>query len=190
MAEKIKEYKVPPATMSIPLRASRKYDDIPRIEGFKPTMTIASGISCPKILTAIGTDGKNYKQLVSIPTLQQEHSLNAEQYKGGNDDLRQDAIMEQVFEQVSELLRNHATTRKRQLHIRTYKVLPLSSTSGIMEFVQNTIPLSDYLQPAHETYNPGDLKWNSCRDKQGLQGRNGPLPSGDALLLLRALPRS
>ena len=73
--------------------------------------------------------------------------------------------MEQVFEQVSKLLKNHTATRQRQLHIRTYKVLPLSAHSGIMEFVQNTIPLSDYLQPAHRLYYPGDIDWNTCRSK-------------------------
>ncbi len=69
--------------------------------------------------------------------------------KGGNDDLRQDAIMEQVFEQVSELLKTNKSTRQRNLSIRTYGVLPLTNTAGVIEFVQNTIPLHDYLMPAH-----------------------------------------
>ncbi|KAG0649001.1 Telomere length regulation 1, partial [Hyphodiscus hymeniophilus] len=83
--------------------------------------------------------------------------------KGGNDDLRQDAIMEQVFEQVSELLRANRSTRQRNLSIRTYKVMPLTSTAGIIEFVPNTIPLHEYLMPAHERYYPKDLKGNQCR---------------------------
>jgi ataxia telangiectasia mutated family protein len=73
--------------------------------------------------------------------------------------------MEQVFEQVSQLLGKHPATRQRKLHIRTYKVLPLSAHSGIMEFVQNTIPLSDYLQPAHRSYYPNDISWNECRTR-------------------------
>src|SRR6202012_3857285 len=87
------------------------------------------------------------------------------QFKGGNDDLRQDAIMEQVFDQVSQLLKNHATTRKRRLHIRTYQVLPLTTSSGIIEFVQNTIPLGDYLSPAHKLYHPADYTFEQCRLK-------------------------
>lgn len=83
--------------------------------------------------------------------------------KGGNDDLRQDAIMEQVFEQVSNVLRDHRSTRQRNLHIRTYKVLPLTSNAGIIEFVQNTIPLHDYLMPAHAKYYPKDMKPSACR---------------------------
>jgi len=71
--------------------------------------------------------------------------------------------MEQVFEQVSRLLKNHTATRLRNLGIRTYKVLPLSTRSGLMEFVPNTIPLHSYLMPAHETYYPNDYKSDKCR---------------------------
>ncbi|RAL68573.1 hypothetical protein DID88_007295 [Monilinia fructigena] len=78
--------------------------------------------------------------------------------KGGNDDLRQDAIMEQVFAQVSELLKMNRATRQRNLSIRTYKVLPLTSIAGVIEFVPSTIPLHEYLMPAHERFYPKDLK--------------------------------
>lgn len=85
--------------------------------------------------------------------------------KGGSDDLRQDAIMEQVFEQVSELLKTNRSTRQRNLSIRTYKVLPLTNSAGLIEFVADTIPLHEYLMPAHERYYPKDLKGNQCRNE-------------------------
>lgn len=75
--------------------------------------------------------------------------------------------MEQVFEQVSELLKTNRATRQRNLSIRTYKVLPLTSTAGVIEFVANTVPLHDYLMPAHERYHPKDLKGNQCRKEIG-----------------------
>lgn len=71
--------------------------------------------------------------------------------------------MEQVFEQVSNLLKKNRTTRQRNLGIRTYKVVPLTHETGIIEFVPNTIPLHDFLIPAHESYHPKDLKNLSCR---------------------------
>lgn len=71
--------------------------------------------------------------------------------------------MEQVFDQVSRLLKNHTATRLRNLGIRTYKVLPLSTRSGLMEFVQNTIPLHQWVMPAHEKYYPNDWKSERCR---------------------------
>ena len=89
--------------------------------------------------------------------------LTSFQFKGGNDDLRQDAIMEQVFEQVSDLLAEHRDTQQRNLGIRTYRVLPLTANAGIIEFVANTIPLNDYLLPAHTKHFPKDLKPNACR---------------------------
>ena len=87
------------------------------------------------------------------------------QFKGGNDDLRQDAIMEQVFEEVSKILRKHKSTRQRNLHVRTYKVLPLSSASGIMEFVPNSLPLHDFVEPAHAKYHPSDIKNKTAREQ-------------------------
>jgi len=71
--------------------------------------------------------------------------------------------MEQVFDQVSRLLKTHTATRRRNLGIRTYKVLPLSTRSGLMEFVQNTIPLHQWVMPAHEKYYPSDWKSDRCR---------------------------
>ncbi|KAJ5690143.1 hypothetical protein N7462_004535 [Penicillium macrosclerotiorum] len=140
-------YKLPPPTMKIDLRADLNYSDVPSIARFSPEFTIASGVSAPKIVTAVATNGVRFKQL----------------YKGGNDDLRQDAIMEQVFEQVSSLLKDHQPTRQRNLGIRTYKVLPLTLNAGIIEFVPNTIPLHDYLMPAHQRYYPKDMKPSACR---------------------------
>ncbi|KAF2466182.1 uncharacterized protein BDR25DRAFT_345757 [Lindgomyces ingoldianus] len=151
MLQKIPPMGVPPATLAIEVRASCDYSDLPKIVGFKPRMTIANGLSAPKIITALASDGRPYKQL----------------FKSGNDDLRQDAIMEQVFDQVSRLLKNHTATRIRNLGIRTYKVLPLSTRSGLMEFVPNTMPLHSYVMPAHEKYYPSDWRSEQCRKEIG-----------------------
>lgn len=75
--------------------------------------------------------------------------------------------MEQVFEQVSELLKTSQSTRQRNLGIRTYKVVPLNMVAGVIEFVANTIPLHEYLMPAHERYHPKDMKGNQCRREIG-----------------------
>ncbi|GAB1196903.1 Serine/threonine-protein kinase tel1 [Aspergillus pseudonomiae] len=139
--------KLPPPTMNIEIRVDCDYSDVPKLVRYHPEFTIASGVSAPKIVSAYASNGLRYKQL----------------FKGGNDDLRQDAIMEQVFEQVSNLLKDHQATRQRNLGIRTYKVLPLTSNAGIIEFVPYTIPLHDYLMPAHQKYYPKDMKPNVCR---------------------------
>lgn len=151
------KYHIPPPTMHVEIRTSKDYSTVPTIAKLEPTMTIAGGVSAPKIITAIGTDGKRYKQLV----------------KGGHDDLRQDAIMEQVFAAVSSLLKHHRSAQQRNLDIRTYKVLPLTASSGLIEFVPNTIPLHEFLMPAHERYYPKDLKGSQCRKEIfNVQNRN------------------
>ena len=81
--------------------------------------------------------------------------------------MRQDAIMEQVFEHVSDLLQQHRATRQRNLGIRTYKVLPLTTNAGVIEFVLNTVPLHDYSLPAHQRHFPKDWKPNVCRKAIG-----------------------
>ncbi|EAW13128.1 DNA-binding protein kinase TEL1 [Aspergillus clavatus NRRL 1] len=139
--------RLPPPTMKIEIRLDCDYSDVPKLVRYHPEFTVASGVSAPKIVTAVASDGHKYKQL----------------FKGGNDDLRQDAIMEQVFEQVSSLLKDHQATQQRKLGIRTYKVLPLTSNAGIIEFVPHTIPLHDYLMPAHQKYFPKDMKPSVCR---------------------------
>lgn len=140
-------YRIPPPTMHIDVSAIKDYSTVPTIAKLEPTMSIASGVSAPKIITAVGSNGVKYRQLV----------------KGGHDDLRQDAIMEQVFSAVSSLLKLHRATQQRNLGIRTYKVLPLTASSGLIEFVPNTIPLHEFLMPAHERYYPRDLKGAQCR---------------------------
>lgn len=141
--------KIPPPTLKIALRRDKDYSSLPTFTIFEPDIVVAGGVSAPKITTIVASDGSRHKMLL----------------KGGNDDLRQDAIMEQVFEQVSDLLQDHRPTRQRKLGIRTYKVIPLTHNAGIIEFVKNTIPLHEYLLPAHVRYYPKDYKPNACRQQ-------------------------
>ncbi|KAF3157996.1 Serine/threonine-protein kinase tel1 [Orbilia oligospora] len=145
----IPKCKIAPPTMRVEVRADCSYTKTAFMKMFEPDIGIASGISMPKILACRASNGQRYKLLV----------------KGGNDDLRQDAIMEQVFEQVSELLQKSRITRQRNLGIRTYKVVPLSTTSGIIEFVLHTVPLHEYLLPTHERYRPKDWRAGQCRNE-------------------------
>ena len=50
----------------------------------------------------------------------------------GKDDLRQDAVMEQVFGLLNQLLSQNPQTVKRKLTVKTYKVVPLSQRSGVL----------------------------------------------------------
>lgn len=64
LVQDVSTHKLPPPTMKIELRANCDYEDVPRIAKFHPDFTIASGVSAPKIVTAVATNGVRYKQLV------------------------------------------------------------------------------------------------------------------------------
>ncbi|KAL0953735.1 hypothetical protein HGRIS_004926 [Hohenbuehelia grisea] len=146
---KISNFKAPVLTAAMPLDPTLEYEDCVWVERFGGQFRTAGGINLPKITWCYGSDGKEYKQL----------------YKGeGQDDLRQDAVMEQVFELVNIVLSRDRETRRRNLGIRSYKVIPLSSQAGILEFVGNTSPLSGWLLTAHDKYRPQDI---SQRDAVG-----------------------
>jgi ataxia telangiectasia mutated family protein len=60
-------YKVPPPTMSIELSPTMDYSKVPVMLRLAPMFSIASGVSAPKIITVIGDNGLDYKQLVNLP---------------------------------------------------------------------------------------------------------------------------
>lgn len=110
------------------------------------------GINAPKRIECIGTDGKHYLQLLK-----------------GKDDPRQDAVMQQVFNIVNNMLNESKVTKKDRLIIRTYAVIPLSQKSGILEWCTNTLTLGEYLigpksnAGAHQRYRPQDTPPHLCR---------------------------
>lgn len=137
----------PPPTAHISVQHDCKYKP-PTIVEFRREIGIASGLSAPKIVRCKATDGKYYTML----------------FKGGKDDLRQDSIMEQVFVELNTFFIKDSEARSRNLKIRSYKVIPLGPTGGIIEFVSNTCALIDYLQPAHKKYHPKDIDMIKARE--------------------------
>ncbi|KAF8906302.1 hypothetical protein CPB84DRAFT_1844550 [Gymnopilus junonius] len=141
----IQNLRVPVTTARTPIDSSLKYDNCVWIQRYEPTFNTAGGVNVPKISICLGSDGQSYKQL----------------FKGeGQDDLRQDAVMEQVFELVNNVLKQDRETRRRELKVRDYKVIPLATQAGLLEFVGNTSPLKEWLGTAHHRYRPQDTKLN------------------------------
>lgn len=66
LVEELCERGVPPPTLKIPLRADCNYGDVPTVAQIEPEFTIAGGISMPKTVILIGTDGLKYKMLVCV----------------------------------------------------------------------------------------------------------------------------
>ena len=63
------------------------------------------GVNRPKLVECLDSQGKTHRQLV----------------KSGHDDLRQDAVMQQFFRLLNSFLQSRPSSRRRRLHIATYK---------------------------------------------------------------------
>ncbi|XP_050985185.1 serine-protein kinase ATM [Labeo rohita] len=139
-------------TMDIKVDPSGRYEDLVTVRSFSPKFHLAGGVNLPKIIDCEGSDGKSRRQLVK-----------------GQDDLRQDAVMQQVFHMCSTLLQRNAETRKRKLNIRRYKVVPFSQRSGVLEWCSGTMPIGEFLvdsqSGAHKRFRPQDWHNMSCRKK-------------------------
>jgi ataxia telangiectasia mutated family protein len=57
--------------------------------------------------------------------------------------------MEQTFELINILLKQDRESKRRDLSLRAYKVIPLPHKTGILQFVNNTETLADWLPKAH-----------------------------------------
>lgn len=112
------------------------------MEGLPSTYRhVGSGLSCPCILEVRDRNGKIHKQLVK-----------------GKDDLRQDMVVQQMFEHVNQVFEDNG----RDGRLRTYKVVPLSPSSGVCEFVEGAISLGDYILDAKQRYYPEDWNYKKC----------------------------
>ncbi|XP_075505011.1 serine/threonine-protein kinase ATM isoform X4 [Primulina tabacum] len=146
---------VPVVTSNFPVDQTCQYPKgfFPHFRGLADSVTIMNGINAPKVVECLGSDGMRYRQLA----------------KSGNDDLRQDAVMEQFFGLVNTFLQKNRDTWKRRLRIRTYKVVPFTPSAGVLEWVNGTVPLGEYLigssrnGGAHGRYGVGDWTFLKCR---------------------------
>ncbi|KAF0295031.1 Serine-protein kinase ATM [Amphibalanus amphitrite] len=102
-------------TVPLPVRADADYTAVPTVIKWDNKYDMVGGVNAPKKLRCLGSDGRWRPQLLK-----------------GRDDLRQDAVMQQVF-----------------------------SRSGLIEWCVDTQPLADYLADkrggAHVRYRPDDM---------------------------------
>jgi ataxia telangiectasia mutated family protein len=101
--------------------------------------------------------------------------------------MRQDAVMEQVFDVVNRILQRDLETKKRKLRVRDYKVIPLSTQAGLLEFVSNTSPIQGWLWSAHPKYRPTDLKHREVDGALRRKQREDAITTDDMLKLFLTL---
>ncbi|WVQ74974.1 hypothetical protein IAR50_004582 [Cryptococcus sp. DSM 104548] len=105
------------------------------IRGIADRVEIMSSLVKPKKLMFIGSDGKEY------PFLCKPH-----------DDLRKDARLMDLNSMINKLLKRASESRKRQLYVRTYAVMPLNEECGLLEWVANTAPFKSILEKCYGRY--------------------------------------
>lgn len=128
-------FNFPSPVMTIPIKPQGVYksSELVTIVSIDRKIAIAlTGVSAPKIMKLNLSNGSSQRMLLKSP-----------------DDLRQDAIMEQVFGKVNKLLTFDPNTRKRGIQIRTYNVLPLGPQNGVIEFVSNSKSMMDIMYGLH-----------------------------------------
>ncbi|KAJ6310370.1 hypothetical protein OIU76_015158 [Salix suchowensis] len=96
--------------------------DVPvvTIASFSPELVVMTSKQRPRKLTIHGSDGEDHEFLLK-----------------GHEDLRQDERVMQLFGLVNTLLGNSRNTEEKDLSIHRYAVIPLSSNSGLIEWVPN-----------------------------------------------------
>jgi serine-protein kinase ATM len=159
---------VPVPTRPLPLHGYNSATGAgPTVAKFDARTTVLGGQSTPLLVTCVGSDGHAYPQVVKYA-----------------DDMRQDAVMEQLFAILNELLASDGASSVRNLHIRTYRVVPLSPFAGVMQFVRDTEALKEYLvgegkgrSSAHARHRPHDMSFSEInRAAHSLHMARKPIP--------------
>ncbi|XP_070708776.1 DNA-dependent protein kinase catalytic subunit [Pempheris klunzingeri] len=99
-----------------------------KITGFDERVKVMSSIRRPKRLIIRGDDERDHPFLV----------------KGG-EDLRQDQRIEQLFAVMNILLSHDAACARKGLQLRTYQVIPITTRIGVIEWMENTCTLKEFL---------------------------------------------
>uniref|UniRef100_A0AAY5KRD1 Serine/threonine-protein kinase ATR n=1 Tax=Esox lucius TaxID=8010 RepID=A0AAY5KRD1_ESOLU len=91
------------------------------LDGFEDSVEILASLQKPKKIGLKGSDGRSYTMMCKP-----------------KDDLRKDCRLMEFNCLINKCLRKDAESRRRELHIRTYAVIPLNEECGIIEWVNNT----------------------------------------------------
>ncbi|KAK8844109.1 hypothetical protein IAR55_006903 [Kwoniella newhampshirensis] len=129
---------IPIATCPPAIDLSCQYNDMPTLHRYKTEYQIAGGVHRPKIMGVLDSKQKLHQQLFKA-----------------EDEVRQDAVMEQVFTMTNDLLSRDRRAKERKLRFRTYNVVPFPDKTGVIEFVEGTNSIGGILKPFHERFGAG-----------------------------------
>jgi phosphatidylinositol kinase/protein kinase (PI-3 family) len=114
-----------------------------RLVSCDPTVLVMGSLRRPKRLTLHANDERDYPFLI----------------KGG-EDLRMDQRIQQLFGTMRELLRQDPKCVARDLTIRTYQVVPVSPTLGMIEWLPNTNPIKSVISAQAKRVRANDITYD------------------------------
>ena len=100
-----------------------------KIASFSRYLTVLNSKQHPRKIVIYGSDGKEYPFLLK-----------------GHEDIRQDERVMQLFGLINALLSKDSDTRKKNLFIKRYSVIPLSHNTGIIGWVSNCDTLNQLIK--------------------------------------------
>ncbi|XP_050687762.1 serine/threonine-protein kinase ATR-like isoform X2 [Eriocheir sinensis] len=139
------------------------------LSSIEDKVEIMQSLQLPKKITLRGSDGKCYIMMCKP-----------------KDDLRKDCRLMEFNNFVNRLLLRDPESRKRDLHIRSYAVVPLNEECGLIEWIENLHGLRQILHRLYRdsgNYMPAqELKQNMCK-------RDAPLVTKREVYLNKLVPR-
>ncbi|KAG5877906.1 hypothetical protein JTB14_011622 [Gonioctena quinquepunctata] len=100
-----------------------------KVSGFHPNVKPMDSLRRPIKITMLGMDTKEYPFLVKF-----------------GEDIRQDQRIEQLFGLMNDIFKSDTACSNNGLEILTYQVIPLTSNLGIIQWINDTEPLGDFIQ--------------------------------------------
>ncbi|KAG1168656.1 hypothetical protein G6F71_008958 [Rhizopus microsporus] len=114
---------------------SKPYPELhAKVASIDGRVLVMSSIRKPKRIRIYGTDEKEYLFLV----------------KGG-EDLRLDQRIEQVFTVMNDMVSKNSFCSSQNIQISTYNVIPMTTSLGLIEWVDNTKPLRACIEEQVDT---------------------------------------
>ncbi|NP_989989.4 DNA-dependent protein kinase catalytic subunit [Gallus gallus] len=115
-----------------------------KISGFDERIMVLESLRKPKRITIRGSDEQEHPFLV----------------KGG-EDLRQDQRIEQLFDVMNIVLSRDAACSQRNMQLKTYQVIPMTTRLGLIKWLENTCTLKEFLR--NSMTEEEDANYNSLK---------------------------
>ncbi|XP_033108232.1 serine/threonine-protein kinase ATR-like isoform X2 [Anneissia japonica] len=139
------------------------------INGFDDVVEVLPSLMKPKKIAIKGSDGRFYLMMCKP-----------------KDDLRKDCRLMEFNAIVNKCLHKDAESRRRQLHIRTYAVVPLNEECGLIEWISNTTGLRHIL---NKIYREKNMSTSGKEIRSMIVPQNSPIEIKLNVFRQKLLPR-